>query len=66
MSIPLSRQLEKRAASNNLYLRVMFYVVSGVTLITDEVTRYYYYLQLKSDIVEGKIICDPKQVRNLI
>lgn len=58
---PLSRQLEKYAASPKLYLRVMYYVISGVTLITDEITRNYYFLQLKSDVVEGRILCDPKQ-----
>lgn len=44
-----------------LYLRVMYYVISGVSLITDEVTRNYYFLQLKQDVVEGRISCDPKQ-----
>lgn len=58
---PLSRQLEKHAANPKLYLRIMYYVISGVTLITDEVTRNYYFLQLKSDVVEGRISCDPKQ-----
>lgn len=58
---PLSRQLEKYAANPKLYLRVMYYVISGVTLITDEVTRNYYFLQLKSDVVDGRILCDPKQ-----
>lgn len=58
---PLSRQLDKYAANPKLYLRVMYYVISGVTLITDEITRNYYFLQLKSDVVEGRILCDPKQ-----
>lgn len=58
---PLSRQLEKHAASPKLYLRIMYYVISGVTLITDEVTRNYYFLQLKSDVVDGRIACDPRQ-----
>lgn len=58
---PLSRQLEKHAASPKLYLRIMYYVISGVTSITDEVTRNYYFLQLKSDVVEGRISCDSKQ-----
>lgn len=58
---PLSRQLEKHAASPKLYLRIMYYVISGVQLITDEVTRNYYFLQLKSDVVDGRIMCDPRQ-----
>lgn len=58
---PLNRQLDKYAANTKLYLRIMYYVLSGVSLITDEVTRYYYFLQLKSDVVEGRINCDSKQ-----
>lgn len=62
---PLSRQLEKHAASSKLYLRIMYYIISNVSLITDEVTRNYYFLQLKSDVVEGRIACDPKQAVTL-
>lgn len=58
---PLSRQLEKHASGAKLYLRVMYYVTSGVSLLDDEVSRYYYFLQLKSDVVEEKITCDVKQ-----
>lgn len=61
LELPLSRQLEKYASSQRLYLRVMYYVNSGVSLITDEVTRNYYFLQLKIDVVEGRISCDSKQ-----
>ncbi|XP_058452379.1 tyrosine-protein phosphatase non-receptor type 21 isoform X2 [Malaya genurostris] len=59
---PISRQLEKFSANMKvLYLRVMYYVLSGVSLIHDEGTRNYYFLQLKHDVVEGRINCDPKQ-----
>lgn len=58
---PLKRQLDKHASSHQLYLRVMYYVISGTSLITDEVTRYHYFLQLKNDLVEGRIICDCQQ-----
>ncbi|KAI5637663.1 protein-tyrosine phosphatase domain-containing protein [Phthorimaea operculella] len=58
---PLKRQLDKHASSHQLYLRVMYYVISGTSLITDEVTRYHYFLQLKNDLVEGRIICDLQQ-----
>lgn len=58
---PLNKQLEKLASSKVLYLRIMYYVISGVSLITDEATRNYYFLQLKQDIIEGRISCDPKQ-----
>lgn len=39
----------------------MYYVISGVSLIADEQTRNYYFLQLKQDIIEGRISCDAKQ-----
>lgn len=39
----------------------MYYVISGVSLISDEQTRNYYFLQLKQDIVEGRINSDAKQ-----
>ncbi|XP_045498994.1 tyrosine-protein phosphatase non-receptor type 21 [Colias croceus] len=58
---PLKRQLEKYSSAHQLYLRVMYYVISGTSLITDEVTRYHYFLQLKNDLVEGRIICDFQQ-----
>lgn len=54
----LSRQLEKYAAGTKIFLRVRHYVTTGVRHLSDEVTRYYYFLQLKSDIYEGKIACD--------
>ncbi|XP_055591861.1 tyrosine-protein phosphatase non-receptor type 21 isoform X2 [Uranotaenia lowii] len=59
---PISRQLEKYSVNMKvLYLRVMYYVLSGVSLINDEGTRNYYFMQLKHDVVEGRINCDPKQ-----
>ncbi|XP_058058143.1 tyrosine-protein phosphatase non-receptor type 14 [Anopheles bellator] len=59
---PLSRQLEKYSANSKvLHLRVMYYVLSGVSLLKDEGTRNYYFLQLKHDVVEGRISCDPRQ-----
>ncbi|XP_015592496.1 tyrosine-protein phosphatase non-receptor type 14 isoform X2 [Cephus cinctus] len=60
MDKPLKRQLEKEAKSFNLYLRVMYYV-TDIQLIQDEMTRYHYYLQLKSDVLEGRIHCNPRQ-----
>lgn len=57
---PLKRQLEKEAKSFALYLRVMYYV-TDVRLVHDEMTRYHYYLQLKSDVLEGRIHCDSRQ-----
>ncbi|XP_052837393.1 tyrosine-protein phosphatase non-receptor type 21 [Drosophila gunungcola] len=54
----LSRQLEKYAAGPKIYLRVRHYVTTGVRHLSDEATRFYYFLQLKSDIYEGRITCD--------
>ncbi|XP_059045635.1 tyrosine-protein phosphatase non-receptor type 14 [Achroia grisella] len=58
---PLKRQLDKYASTHQLYLRVMYYIISGTSLINDEVTRYHYFLQLKNDLVEGRISCDCQQ-----
>lgn len=59
---PLSRQLEKYAAKTLLFLRIMYYISPASIYITDEMTRSYLYLQLKSDLVNGKLNCDPKEV----
>lgn len=57
MARPLKKQLDKYAVNQNLYLRVMYYV-NGVSLITDETTRYHYFLQLKKDVIEGRMSCN--------
>ncbi|CAG5099877.1 Similar to Ptpn14: Tyrosine-protein phosphatase non-receptor type 14 (Mus musculus) [Cotesia congregata] len=64
MDKPLKRQLEKEAKSFSLYLRIMFYI-TDVQLIQDDMTRYHYYLQLKSDILEGRIQCSSRQATSL-
>lgn len=60
MDKPLKKQLEKNAKGFTLYLRVMYYVMDA-QYIQDEMTRYHYYLQLKSDILEERIHCSSKQ-----
>ncbi|KAJ8673722.1 hypothetical protein QAD02_004984 [Eretmocerus hayati] len=60
MEKPLKRQLEKDAKGFNLYLRVMYYITDA-QFIQDDMTRYHYYLQLKSDILEDRIHCDTHQ-----
>lgn len=55
---PLKKQLDKYASSHQLHLRIMYYITSGTSLITDEVTRNHYFLQLKNDLLEGRIVCD--------
>ena len=59
---PLKKQLERYAADSNgyLYLGVMFYV-NDVSLLEDEVTRYHYFLQLKLDVVEGRLRANCEQ-----
>ncbi|XP_035208250.1 tyrosine-protein phosphatase non-receptor type 21-like isoform X2 [Stegodyphus dumicola] len=58
---PLKKQLDKYALEScNLYLGVMFFV-ADVNILHDEVTRYHYFLQLKSDILEGKLHCNEDQ-----
>lgn len=62
---PIKRQLDKHARGLNVHLRVMYYVISGVRLINDEVTRYHYFLQLKMDVIDGRISCNPQQAVEL-
>ncbi|XP_067119789.1 tyrosine-protein phosphatase non-receptor type 21 [Centruroides vittatus] len=57
---PLKKQLDKYAQECCLYLGVMFFV-SDVSLLHDEVTRYHYFLQLKKDIIDGKLQCNKEQ-----
>ena len=38
----------------------MFYV-NDVSLLEDEVTRYHYFLQLKLDVVEGRLRANCEQ-----
>ncbi|GIY54172.1 tyrosine-protein phosphatase non-receptor type 14 [Caerostris extrusa] len=35
---------------------------SDVNILHDEVTRYHYFLQLKSDILDGKLSCNEEQI----
>ncbi|XP_034943965.1 tyrosine-protein phosphatase non-receptor type 14 [Chelonus insularis] len=60
MDKPLKKQLEKEAKSFNIYLRIMYYI-TDFQLIQDEMTRYHYYLQLKNDLLEGRIQCNSRQ-----
>ncbi|VEN49341.1 unnamed protein product [Callosobruchus maculatus] len=62
---PIKRQLDKYARGLYVHLRVMYYVISGVKLLNDEVTRYHYFLQLKQDVIEGRIACTPQQAVEL-
>uniref|UniRef100_A0A2S2R7W5 protein-tyrosine-phosphatase n=1 Tax=Sipha flava TaxID=143950 RepID=A0A2S2R7W5_9HEMI len=60
LSRPLKRQLDKYSCHFSLYLRVMYYI-TNVSFIKDEMTRYHFFLQLKMDVIEGRILCDADQ-----
>lgn len=65
---PLKRQLDKYAQPSShphcLYFGVMFYV-AGAHRISDDIARYHYYLQLKNDIVDGRLPCAVEQAIRL-
>ena len=37
------------------------FYVHDVSLLEDEVTRYHYFLQLKLDVIEGRLRCNYEQ-----
>lgn len=59
---PLKKQLDKYAQqpTGPLHLGVMFYV-HDVSLLEDEVTRFHYFMQLKYDVLDGKLRCNYEQ-----
>nr|XP_033807382.1 tyrosine-protein phosphatase non-receptor type 21 isoform X2 [Geotrypetes seraphini] len=61
---PLKKQLDKYALEPTVYFGVVFYIPT-VLQLQQEITRYQYYLQLKKDILEGKIPCTVEQVIQL-
>ncbi|XP_059161044.1 tyrosine-protein phosphatase non-receptor type 21-like isoform X2 [Physella acuta] len=65
---PLKKQLDKYAQpashSHCLYFGVMFYII-GAHKIPDEVARYHYYLQLKNDVIDGRLPCSSEQAIRL-
>ena len=64
MDKPLKRQLDKYGRDQSLYLRVMYYI-NGISLIYDEMTRYHYFLQIKKDVIEGRISCSVEEAIRL-
>lgn len=60
MDRPLKRQLDKYGRDLSLYLRVMYYI-NNTSLIQDETTRYHYFLQVKKDVIEGRISCNVEE-----
>uniref|UniRef100_A0A673GA32 Tyrosine-protein phosphatase non-receptor type n=1 Tax=Sinocyclocheilus rhinocerous TaxID=307959 RepID=A0A673GA32_9TELE len=61
---PLKKQLDKYGLEPTVYFGVVFYV-SSVTQLQQEITRYQHYLQLKKDVLEGKIPCSIEQAIHL-
>ncbi|XP_072313427.1 tyrosine-protein phosphatase non-receptor type 21 isoform X2 [Eucyclogobius newberryi] len=61
---PLKKQLDKYGLEPTVYFGVVFYVPS-VSQLQQEITRYQYYLQLKKDVLDGKISCSLEQAVRL-
>lgn len=61
---PLKKQLDKYGLGPTVYFGVVFYIPS-VTQLQQEITRYQYYLQLKKDVLEGRISCSLEQAIRL-
>ncbi|XP_061699927.1 tyrosine-protein phosphatase non-receptor type 21 isoform X2 [Syngnathoides biaculeatus] len=61
---PLKKQLDKYGVEPTVYFGVVFYIPS-VTQLQHEITRYQYYLQLKKDVLEGRISCTLEQAIRL-
>ncbi|XP_049596429.1 tyrosine-protein phosphatase non-receptor type 21 isoform X2 [Syngnathus scovelli] len=57
---PLKKQLDKYGVEPTVYFGVVFYIPS-VAQLQQEITRYQYYLQLKKDVLEGRISCTLEQ-----
>uniref|UniRef100_A0A673V3J1 Tyrosine-protein phosphatase non-receptor type n=1 Tax=Suricata suricatta TaxID=37032 RepID=A0A673V3J1_SURSU len=61
---PLKKHLDKFANEPLLFFGVMFYV-PNVSWLQQEATRYQYYLQVKKDVLEGRLRCTLEQVIRL-
>uniref|UniRef100_A0A8C8FP47 Tyrosine-protein phosphatase non-receptor type n=1 Tax=Oncorhynchus tshawytscha TaxID=74940 RepID=A0A8C8FP47_ONCTS len=61
---PLKKQLDKYGLEPTVYFGVVFYVPT-VGQLQQEITRYQYYLQLKKDVLEGRIPCSIEQAIRL-
>ncbi|XP_042194208.1 tyrosine-protein phosphatase non-receptor type 21 isoform X1 [Callorhinchus milii] len=53
---PIKKQLDKYSIEPTVYFGVVLYVPNA-TQLQQEITKYQYYLQLKKDILEGRIPC---------
>ncbi|XP_037541787.1 tyrosine-protein phosphatase non-receptor type 14 [Nematolebias whitei] len=57
---PLKKQLDKFGNEPLLFFGVMFYVPS-VSRLEQEATRYQYYLQVKKEVLDGRLPCTVEQ-----
>uniref|UniRef100_A0A3Q4HI86 protein-tyrosine-phosphatase n=1 Tax=Neolamprologus brichardi TaxID=32507 RepID=A0A3Q4HI86_NEOBR len=53
---PLKKQLDKFGNEPLLFFGVMFYV-PNVSRLEQEATRYQYYLQVKKEVLDGRLQC---------
>uniref|UniRef100_A0A8B9KMH1 Tyrosine-protein phosphatase non-receptor type n=1 Tax=Astyanax mexicanus TaxID=7994 RepID=A0A8B9KMH1_ASTMX len=56
----LKKQLDKFGNEPLLFFGVMFYV-PNVSRLEQEVTRYQYYLQVKKEVLDGRLHCSVEQ-----
>ncbi|XP_075719445.1 tyrosine-protein phosphatase non-receptor type 14 isoform X2 [Rhinoderma darwinii] len=56
----LKKQLDKLSIEPLLYFGVMFYMPS-VSCLNQSITRYQYYLQLRKDVLGGRLRCTVDQ-----
>jgi len=61
---PIKKHLDKYSSDSVVILGIIFYVPS-INYIKQEVTRYFYYLQVREDIITGKISCSDKDIIEL-
>uniref|UniRef100_A0A3Q1I492 protein-tyrosine-phosphatase n=1 Tax=Anabas testudineus TaxID=64144 RepID=A0A3Q1I492_ANATE len=57
---PLKKQLDKFGNEPLLFFGVMFYV-PNVSRLEQEATRYQYYLQVKKEVLDGRLHCTVEQ-----
>lgn len=57
---PLKKQLMKQTYEFKLYFSVMFYTAHPECISHDS-ERYYYYLQMRSDILNGRLLGTPEK-----
>ncbi|XP_018016094.1 uncharacterized protein LOC108672852 isoform X2 [Hyalella azteca] len=57
---PLKKQLDKFAQSPALTLSVLYYI-HDVGLLHDDTTRSHFFMQVKQDVLDGKLRCNYEQ-----